>query len=378
MRILIISTGLSYGGAEAQLVHLATHLRSRGHDLWVVSLTPLQGFASELKEAGIPVLSLDIRRKQPDPRPLLRLARVIRRWRPHVVHSHMVHANIFTRIVRLLAPVPVLVCTAHNIEEASRQGSGRLGELAYRITDFLCDITTQVSRAGVERYVRIGVVPRHKIRYIPNGVDTFRFKPDPDIRAHVRTMLGVKDAFMWLAVGRFQPQKDYPNLLQAFAQLVSQEREALLVIAGDGPLRPLMETLALDLGLKEQVKFLGLRRDVPDLMKAADAYVMSSAWEGMPMVLLEAAATGLPIVATNVGGNSEVVMDGQTGFLVPPKDPRALAEAMLRLMRLPYEIRQKMGQAGRARVEAQYALERVVDQWEALYYELLKCKRVTI
>jgi glycosyltransferase involved in cell wall biosynthesis len=290
----------------------------------------------------------------------------------------MVHANIFTRIVRLLAPVPVLVCTAHNIEEASRQGSGRLGELAYRITDFLCDITTQVSRAGVERYVRIGVVPRHKIRYIPNGVDTFRFKPDPDIRAHVRTMLGVKDAFMWLAVGRFQPQKDYPNLLQAFAQLVSQEREALLVIAGDGPLRPLMETLALDLGLKEQVKFLGLRRDVPDLMKAADAYVMSSAWEGMPMVLLEAAATGLPIVATNVGGNSEVVMDGQTGFLVPPKDPRALAEAMLRLMRLPYEIRQKMGQAGRARVEAQYALERVVDQWEALYYELLKCKRVTI
>jgi glycosyltransferase involved in cell wall biosynthesis len=290
----------------------------------------------------------------------------------------MVHANIFTRIVRLLAPVPVLVCTAHSIEEASRQGSGRLGELAYRITDFLCDITTQVSWAGVERYVRIGAVPRYKIRYISNGVDTFRFRPDPDIRARVRTTLGVKDAFMWLAVGRFQPQKDYPNLLQAFTQLVSQEREALLVIAGDGPLRPLMETLALDLGLKEQVKFLGLHRDVPDLMKAADAYVMSSACEGMPMVLLEAAATGLPIVATNVGGNSEVVMDGRTGFLVPPKDPRALAEAMLRLMRLPYEIRQKMGQAGRAHVEAHYALERVVDQWEALYYELLKCKGVTI
>jgi glycosyltransferase involved in cell wall biosynthesis len=133
-----------------------------------------------------------------------------------------------------------------------------------------------------------------------------------------------------------------------------------------------MEQLASDLGVTERVKFLGTRRDIPALMDAADAYVMSSAWEGLPMVLLEAAASGLPIVATDVGGNSEVVIDGKTGFLVPPKDPDALAQAMLRLMGLPPEEHRRMGAVARQHIEANYSLDHVVDQWEALYTELLE------
>jgi len=371
-RVLFVITGLGLGGAETQLVHLATRLKARGWDVRVVSLTPPRAYVQELEAAGVPVISLGIKGKLPDPRPAFRLARMIRTWRPEVVHSHMVHANLVARLVRLLAPVPVLICTAHSIDEKGRRGSGRLRKMAYRLTDPFCDLTTQVSRAGLERYVRIRAVPRHKIRYLPNGIDTERFRPDPELRARLRQELRLETAFAWLAAGRFVVSKDYANMLQAFSRVAPERNEGCLVIAGDGPLRPSMEQLASDLGVTERVKFLGTRRDIPALMNAADAYVISSAWEGMPMVLLEAAASGLPIVATDVGGNSEVVIDGKTGFLVPPKDPDALAQAMLRLMGLPPEERRRMGAVARQHIEANYSLDRVVDQWEALYTELLE------
>ncbi len=376
--VLFVITGLAYGGAETQVVHLATQLKMRGWEIRVVTLIPPKAYGEELETAGIPVVSLNIRNKFPDPRPIFRLACLIRTWQPHIVHSHMVHANLFARITRIFTPMPVLICTAHNINEKGRKGSGRLREWTYRLTDPLCDLTTQVSQVGLERYIRVGAVPREKIRYIPNGVDTERFRPDSAVRARLREELGLRDAFVWLAVGRFEKPKDYPTMLQAFAQVLEGQREAVLLVAGDGPLRPAMEELAHELGIAERVRFLGIRRDVPELMNTADAYLMSSSWEGMPMVLLEASATGLPIVATHVGGNPEIVLDGKTGFLVPSKNPKALAQAMLRLMSIPERERQKMGEAARRHIEANFSLDRVVEQWEILYRELLSKKGVWI
>jgi len=290
----------------------------------------------------------------------------------------MVHANILARIVRPFVSVPVLVCTAHNIDERGRNGSGKLRILAYRFTDFLCDLTTQVSKAGLERYVQIRAVPGHKIRYIPNGVDLERFRFDPVARSRLREELNLQNKFVWVAVGCFRPQKDYPNMLYAFAQVVGEKHQAQLLIAGDGPLRPEMEDLAQKLGITQQVKFLGIRRDVPELLSASDAYMMSSEWEGMPNVLLEAGAVGLPIVATDVGGNREIVIHGKTGFLVPSKDPAALAQAMLKLMNLSEEERGRMGEAARQHIEKNFDMERVVDLWESLYRELLVKKGVQI
>jgi glycosyltransferase involved in cell wall biosynthesis len=198
--------------------------------------------------------------------------------------------------------------------------------------------------------------------------------PDPEAYIALRKELGLGDFFVWLAVGRFYPQKDYPNMLRAFAQVVRENPKTLLLIAGDGPLRESMENMAQGLGIERHVKFLGIRRDIPRLMNAADAYAMSSSWEGMPMVLLEASATGLPIVATDVGGNREVVLDGVTGFLVPPKDSEALAQAMLRLMTLPRDVRGHMGERARQYIEKKFSIERIIDRWEELYRELLQKK----
>jgi glycosyltransferase involved in cell wall biosynthesis len=372
VRIMKVSTGLAYGGAETQLKNVALRLKQRGWSQSVVSMLPPSAYVEELEAAGICVYNLRMRRKVPDPRAVLRLAAIMRRERPLLIHSHMIHANLLARITRLFVKVPVLICTAHSITEG-----GRPRELAYRLTDSLADITTQVSEAGKQRYIQVGAVPPHKIVCIPNGIDTSRFQPNPTVRQAVREQLGcAPEAFVWLTVGRLEPVKNHLELLCAFREVAAVHPHARLLIAGQGPLQAAIEQRIAELGLAERVHLLGVRRDIPDLLNATDAFVLPSLWEGMPLTLLEASATALPIVATDVGGNAEVVLEGETGYLVPVKDTEALAQAMLRVMNLSEADRSAIGQAGRAQVVQNFDLERVVDRWEALYRELLQQKGI--
>ncbi len=362
------------GGADSQLLAAAQGLRDRGHEVRIVSLTPLGPMGLRALELGIPTESLDMPRGVPDPRGLIRLVRLTRAWRPDVVHSHMVHANLMARTLRLLAPVPVLVSTIHNIYEG-----GALWMGAYRLTNRLVDGMTIISEAAAERFTREGIVPGSLLRVIPNGVDPEPFRPVSAVaREDMRRRLGLRQEFAWLAIGRFETAKDYPNMLRAFAAVRERHPEAVLLLAGRGSLQEETEALAQALALGDAVRFLGVRSDVPELVSAADAYVMSSAWEGMPMVLLEAAAGGLPIVATRVGGNHEAVLEGVTGFLAPARDPAALGSAMLRLMMLTEPERREMGERGREHVRANHGLTRLVDRWEALYGELSARKGLSL
>ena len=370
--LMMVSTGLALGGAENQLRAITLCLRCRGKELSVVSMLPPRASVEELELAGVCVYTLQMRRHFPDPRAILRLAATIRRERPLIVHSHMVHANLLARVTRLFVKMPVLVCTAHNIIEG-----GRAREIAYRLTDSLADLTTQVSEAGRLRYIQVGAVPSSKILYIPNGIDTARFQPNPKARQVVRDALGCpKEAFVWLTVGRLEPVKNHLELLCAFREVAAVHPNARLLIAGQGPLQAAIEQRIAELGLADRVRLLGTRRDIPELLNAADAFVLPSLWEGMPLTLLEAGAVGLPIVATDAGGNSEIVLESKTGYLVPVRDTAALAEAMLRVMRLSDADRFTMGQAGREHVVQNFDLERVVDRWEALYRELLQQKGI--
>jgi glycosyltransferase involved in cell wall biosynthesis len=365
LRIQFVSTSLARAGAETQVVHLARRLVARGHRVGVVSLLDPLAFHAELVADGIDVVSLGMRRGQADPRALFRLARVVRRERPHVVHAHMVHANLVARLARPLAWAPVLVSTAHNIDEG-----GRASELAYRFTDRLTSVTTNVARAAVDRYVHVGAVPAGRIRYVPNGLDVATCRVAPGERARLRTELSVGDRFLWLAAGRLDVQKDYGVLLAAFANPPVPGR--MLVIAGEGPLQRDLEAAAARLGLgPDAVRFLGQRPDVPSLLAAADGFVMSSAWEGLPMVLLEAAAAARPAVVTAVGGDADVVLHERTGLVVPAHDPPALAAAMRRVETLPEATRAAWGAAAYEHVATNFQLDRVVDLWLALYRELL-------
>ena len=370
MRIFFLSTSMGMGGADSQLLSAARVLQARGHDVMIVSMTPLGPMGLQARGLGLRTESLEMRRGVPDPRGLLRLVRMARAWRPDVIHSHMVHANLMARALRLLAPVPALVSTIHNIYEG-----GRLRMAAYRFTNALVDHMTIVSQAAANRFIADRIVPAGLLTVVPNGVDTeqIRYVP-PGTREAVRASLGLGDEFAWLAVGRFEVAKDYPNMLRAFARLRERHGDAILLIVGRGSLQPETERLAAELGLGPSVRFLGVRDDVPRVMSAADAYVMSSAWEGMPMVLLEAAAAALPIVATAVGGNHEVVVEGTSGFLVPPQDSEALAAAMARLAELPPAERRAFGERGHEHVRRHYGLERVADRWEDIYRQALTGK----
>jgi glycosyltransferase involved in cell wall biosynthesis len=328
MRILLLSTSMGMGGADKQILTAAQQMRAAGHELLIVSLTTLGPMGLEARSLGIRTESLKMSRGVPDPRGLLRLIRLVRSWKPDLVHSHMVHANLMARVLRLFAPVPALVSTIHNIHE----GGAHL-MAGYRFSNRLVDHMTIVSDAAAERFIRERIVPRHLLRVVPNGVDVDLFRSvAPGSRESLCRELELSDRFVWLAVGRFEVAKDYPTMLRAFARVVAREPRSLLLLVGRGSLQEATEAIARELGIQASVRFAGVRHDIPEVMTAADGYVMSSEWEGMPMVLLEAAAAGLPIVATRVGGNSEVVRDRASGFLVPPSDPDALAGAMLRLM----------------------------------------------
>jgi len=368
-RILFVITSLAYGGAEIQVKELAIRLRRRGWNVVVVSMCQPEALVAELEDGGVIVESLDMPRGAPDPRGVWKLARLIHKYQVQIVHSHMVHANLLARITRPLAPGRIWICTAHNIDEG-----GRNRERAYQLTDPLCHLTTQVSIAGMDRYIQVGATPQNKIIYLPNGVDAQQFHPDSKVRTRVRAALQLEERFVWLSIGRLEEAKDYPNLMRAFSLVTKDFPNTKLLIAGQGDMRPMLETLRNELEIDEQVSFLGVRNDVPALMNAADAFVISSAWEGLPMVLLEAAATGLPLVATDVGGVNEIVINGKNGFLRPPYDAPALADAMTTLMALTPAERETMGKASRELVLSTYELEQVVTHWEALYRRLLSGK----
>lgn len=374
MRILFLSTSMGMGGADKQILSAAQELRTRGHEVFIVSLTTLGPMGLEARSSGIPIESLEMRRGVPDPRGLARLVRLTRAWRPDVLHSHMVHANLMARALRLFVPIPAMVSTIHNIYE----GGGVL-MAAYRLTNGLVDHMTIVSEAAADRFVRERIVPRPLLSVITNGVDTDQFRNVPaGTRESLRRSIGIEREFVWLAVGRFEIAKDYPNMLRGFARVREQHPQAVLLLVGRGSLQQETEALVAELGLADGVRFLGVRSDVPEVMTAADGYLMSSAWEGMPMVLLEAAAAGLPIVATAVGGNEEVVLNEESGFLLPPGDSDALAAAMLRLMALPEAHRRSMGARGRERVRTHYGLSRVAQRWEDLYREVLALKGLAL
>jgi glycosyltransferase involved in cell wall biosynthesis len=367
MRILLLSTSMGMGGADKQILTAAEQMRAEGHELLIISLTELGPMGLEARSLGIPTESLEMSRGVADPRALVRLIRLVRSWKPDVVHSHMVHANLMARVLRLFVRVPAVVSTIHNIHE----GGAHL-MLGYRLSNALVDQMTVVSEAAAERFVRERIVPRELLRVIPNGVDVDLYANiPPGTRESLRRALGVDRAFVWLAVGRFEVAKDYPTMLRAFARVREREPGAVLLLVGRGSLQAETEALARELGVEGSVRFLGVRNDVPEIMTTADGYVMSSQWEGMPMVLLEAAAAALPIVATQVGGNQEVVRHDESGFLVPPSDADALSRAMLRLMGLAELQRRAMGQRGRDHVERHYGLHRTVERWKEVYREVL-------
>ena len=372
MRVAFVITGLGMGGAEVQVCNLAAGLLRRGATVQIISMLDTIANHPQLTSGSIPVRTLGMKRGHWSPSDLLEYIKIVRAYRPDVIHAQLFHAIVLARLGRPFTGAP-LVCTAQASVEAPERTKmapirGRLREIAYRLTDPLCNLTTQVSVEGAERYVAVGATPASKMLFVPNGIDCEAFRPFPALRRQLRDELGLDEVFTWLWIGRMEEQKDPWTLLEAF-RVASQSRPCTLVAVGAGSLDKEMRQRAAALGLASKVHFLGLRSDIPVLLNGVDGFVLSSSYEGLPMVLLEAAATALPLVVTSAG--AEAVIADKSGWVVRTRDPQALAERMCALMDLPVERRRAMGQAGRDFVTAKYGLDTVLDTWEGVYTSLL-------
>ena len=351
MRILYVITGLGVGGAEKVVCDLADQMILKGHDVKIVYLT-----GSVLVKPISPrveLLPLHLNAASNIFGASRKYKKIIRDFSPDVIHSHMIHANIFARLNHLSFKYIRLICTAHNSNEG-----GRVRMLAYKLTNFLSNLNTNVSQEASESLISKGAFNKNNLITVYNGIDLNKFNffnKDKN-----------SNELSFLSVGRFNKQKDYPNLFQAISILKNTiNKEVKFYIAGDGELRPQLEQLIVDLGISDCVVLLGKRSDIPSLLNKADYFILSSRHEGLPTVVIEAMACGTFVIATDCGGSAEIM--GDTGILVPPQNSEALAQALNQAVnKTPLEIQENNLKA-RKRVDELFSLEKSVENWLKIY-----------
>lgn len=366
------------GGLENGVVNLINRMDPGQFRHAVVALTRCEpAFCERVTSRDVEFISLG---KGPGHATQLytELYRLFRAYRPAVVHTRNL-AALETVVPAWLAGVPVRVHGEHGWDLGDLEGRNRKNRLIRRLYRPFVSHYVALSE-HLENYLCRGVgVPRGRVARICNGVDHGRFHPQEGNRELPRGMpFRGGDEIVLGTVGRLQRVKDHATLISAFGRLCRRSEEwsrrLRLVIAGDGPLREELAAQARESGLEGRIWLPGERSDVAQIMRAVDVFVLPSLAEGISNTILEAMASGIPVVATDVGGNSELVANGQTGALVPPRDPAALGNAMERYC-ADAQLRRHHGENGRRRCEDRFSLERMVADYSDLYEALLSGTR---
>jgi sugar transferase (PEP-CTERM/EpsH1 system associated) len=372
---------LDFGGLENGLVNLLNRMPPDRYRHAIVCLAGYgEAFRQRLRRDDVPVISLD---KQPgkDPGVYLRMQRALRRLRPDVVHTRNL-GTVDMQWIAALSGVPHRVHGEHGWEASDPQGLNPKGLRIRRACRPVIHRYVPMSQ-DIARWLERSVgVPRGKIRQLYSGVDVERFFPTPSptlvgegrgegsAPSPALAGEGRGEGLVLGTIGRLDPVKNQAALIEAFATLKTSHPHLRLVIVGDGPLRASLQQRAADLGVADAVTFTGARSDTPDLLRSFDVFVLPSINEGISNTILEAMATGLPVVAGRVGGNPELVADGVTGALYEGADPATLAAA-LRPYVTDSGLRRAHGEAARARVVQNFSLDSMVARYLALYDELL-------
>lgn len=368
-RVLHVITSLDVGGAQKHLLSLVQGLRRRGHSA-DVAFFKNPSLEREFRDTGAQLFDLSTRETL-SPLLLPRLTSILARGRYQIVHTHLLKADTYGTLAGLLARTPVRIASKHNDEAVLRKPAvavthGLISRWNHRVvvlSDYVGRYVATVGRVDPARITRIYYgLPPSSAATREQGL-------------RLRAELGIPaEAPLMATVGRLTEQKGLLYLLQAMVLLRERLPEARLLIVGDAQdgreecKRELLRSWET-LGLGDSVLFTGVRSDVPAVMQAIDLFVMASLWEGFGLVFLEAMAAGRPIVATRVSAVPEVVQEGVTGLLVPPRDPKALAGAMLELLANPERARQ-MGSAGLSRLKENFTEDKMVASVEQLYSQL--------
>jgi glycosyltransferase involved in cell wall biosynthesis len=368
LKVLQLIPTLDRSGAEKQMVMLAKGLPRDRFQVEVATLTRLGSFESELCAGNIPVSTFGKRLKL-DPLALIRLTRFLNVRKFDVVQTWIYAANTYGRVAARLARIPVVVVA----EMAVDLWKGKSERFVDQHLAMWCDRLVGNSHAVVDFYRKLGV-PDDRLAMIYSGSDDNEpLTIDPGA---VRAELGFdRGAPLVLFAGRLAEQKRVDDLLKAIDLLQHVQPNMRTVIVGEGPLRDRLEETARAYDLNDRLRFLGHRNDVPRLMAAADVVVLPSAYEGLPNVVLEAMRFRKPVVATAAPGTTELVVDHETGLLVPVGDVMLLARAIRDLIRDP-ALARRLGEAGRTRVEAHFQVETMIAQFAKLYEDLARAKGI--
>ncbi len=363
-RIVYLITDLDVGGAENSLYQLVTHLDTKKFSPIVYSLSCEGKIADKLRNKGIEVVCLGAKNKF-DITVFFKLIKLLNRQKPHILHTYLFHANFLGRIAGRIAGVPIIISSVRTMEKQKWHHV-----YLDMLTCWMVDKEVCVSK-DVEGFVRkYAKVPAHKLITIYNGID---FKD-------ISIAKNIEDKKKELSINQFNPiigtvghltvAKGVVYLLKAFQLVLEDFPNACLLVVGDGPQEKELKKSALELNIVPSVKFLGFREDAIDIMNVMDVFVLPSLWEGMPNVVLEAYALGKPVVSTRVGGTEEIIKDGETGFLVSPKDWRNLAKCIKSLIK-DTEMKERFGFKGKEFVSKNFSLEKMVKATEKLYEKLI-------
>lgn len=359
-RVMHLVHTYGVGGMEVGITKLVNALDGSRVCSSICSCCPGDSLKTRLRP-DVPLFELR-RRSGNDPALVAQLYRLLKKERPHVLHTHRWATLCEGVIAARLAGVPFVVHGEHGTLE-TRRHNAFVQRAVWNRVDRLLSVSSRLA----ERMAREIRFPLEKITVIRNGVDIDRFRPRNQSAARLALGLPV-DTLVIGCVGRLVTVKDYPTFLRALVLIRDRGIASEVVIAGTGPLRDELMSMAATLGLAN-VKFLGNRDDVDQVLAAFDVFVLSSSSEGLSNTIQEAMATGLPVVATRVGGADELVEQSQTGLLVAPGDSRALADAIALLAQDPAR-RRRMGEAGRRRAESLFGLDVMIREYESLYVSL--------
>ena len=368
IRVGFVLHAMQVAGAEVLVKETIRRLAGQIEPT-VFCLDAVGPLGEQLRAEGVEVVCLD-RRPGRDWRVSWRLAREVLRREIELLHAHQYTPFFYSALARPLAGMPRLLLTEHgrhypDVVSPMRRAVNRL--VLDRLADAVNACCAFSARALCEKDGFAG----GRIEVIENGIEVDRYQPAMD-RAGLRRRLGLEPTrFYVINVARHHPVKDQATLLRGFAAIAVQRADMDLLLVGDGPLRNDFQRLAVDLRIVDRVKFLGVRRDVPDLLRASDIFALTSVSEAASLTLLEAMAAGLPVIVTDVGGNPEIVRHGCDGLLVARGDASGVAEALEQLLDHP-ERAAALGRSGRLRVQERYRLERTVDAYRKLYYRLCR------
>jgi len=367
LRVLCFLNSVVRGGVEHHVLDLLRRVERGRFDLRLVCPPVLaEQMRAELDELAVPVDQIEIRSWR-QLGAIRQFRRLLRQWRPDIVHSHLYFASRYASPLARGARVPFVLETAH-IEESWRRGWRQRLALIDGLASRCCHRIIAVSNAVKDFYVQAKRVPAAKIVVVYNGIDLSRFDPDaPRDLAALREELGIEaDEKVVSVVGRLAEQKGHRYLIEAAKAVVAAVPRARFVLAGRGELEAALKAQAHQLGLSDRVVFAGFRRDVDNVYALSHVVALPSLFEGLPLTVAEAQAMRRPVVATRVSGTPEVLLDGETGLLVPPRDVSALARALIRVLR-DEELARLFGQRGRQHACAHFSLERQIEQTETIY-----------